>query len=292
MPTVSSPVPWSAGTAPPSLAVPAGATDCHFHVYDARWPSAAGTPHHPDATAEHYRLLQTRLGLSRGILVQPSAYGTDNSLHLQALEVLGRDRFRLVAVVPPDISDSALRAMDDAGVRGIRFNLTMPGVLRAEDLTQLARRVAPLGWHLQVNAAEATLLAAEPMLGSLPCPLVLDHIGQVPQPGGTATPAFQAVRRLLDAGRTWVKLSGAYIRSRSGAPRYADAGVVAAALVRSAPERMLWGSDWPHPTQPLNAKPDDAILLDLLAEWVPDPATRSRVLVENPSVVYGFSRSG
>lgn len=282
------PVPWSAGTAAPRLEVPAGATDCHFHVYDSRWPSAAGTPHHPDASAEHYQLLQRRLGLSRGVLVQPSAYGTDNSLHLQALEVLGRDRFRMVAVVEPDISDSALRALDAAGVRGVRFNLTMPGVLRMEHLAPLARRVAPLGWHCQVNASEAMLLAAEPVLNTLPCPLVLDHMGQVPQPGGTRSPGFQVVRRLLDAGQTWVKLSGVYIRSLTGAPAYEDAGAVAAALVRAAPERMLWGSDWPHPTQPLEGKPDDATLLDLLAQWAPDPGVRRRVLVDNPSGLYGL----
>nr|WP_202397209.1 amidohydrolase family protein [Pseudoroseomonas coralli] len=289
---IPAPVPWSAGTAPPRLEVPAGATDCHFHVYDGRWPSAAGTPHHPDASVEHYRLLQARLGLARGVLVQPSAYGTDNSLHLRALEALGRERFRMVAVVVPDVPDGTLRALDAAGVRGIRFNLTMPGVLRAEHLVPLARRVAPLGWHCQVNASEPTLLAAAPLLASLPCPLVLDHMGQVPQPGGTATPAFQAVRRLLDAGRTWVKLSGAYLRSRSGAPGYADAGAVAAALVRAAPERMLWGTDWPHPTQRTDAKPDDATLLDLLADWAADPATRRRVLVENPSRLYGFPPPG
>jgi len=288
VPDAPPPVPWSAGTAAPRLEVPAGATDCHFHVYDSRWPSAAGTPHHPDATVEHYRLLQARLGLSRGVLVQPSAYGTDNSLHLQALESLGRDRFRMVAVVPPDIPDSALRALDEAGVRGIRFNLTMPGLLRMEHLAPLARRVAPLGWHCQVNASEAMLLAAEPVLSALPCPLVLDHLGQLPQPAGTRGPGFPAIRRLLDAGQTWVKLSGAYIRSLAGAPSYEDAGAVATALARAAPERMLWGSDWPHPTQPPDRKPDDATLLDLLADWVPEPRDRHRVLVDNPAALYGF----
>jgi len=280
--------PWSAGSGPPATPVPPGATDCHFHIYDARVPSGPGTPHHPDALEEDYLALRRRLGLSRGVLVQPSAYGTDNARHLRAMEVLGPDQYRMVAVVEPDVPEAALRRLDAAGVRGVRFNLTMPGVLTAEAVEPLGRRLATLGWHMQLNASEAQLVAMEQALAQLPCRLVLDHLGQVPHPAGLESAAFGVIRRLLDRGSTWIKISGPYIRSRTGPPSYDDAGRVAAALARAAPNRLLWGSDWPHPTQPPDHKPDDADLLDLGAAWVAFPPIWQQMLVDNPAELYGF----
>lgn len=268
------------GSTDAPVAPPAGATDCHFHVYDAG--------HAPGADVAAYQSLQRRLGLSRGVLVQPSAYGFDNGLHLAALRELGRDRFRLVAVLPPDLPASDLSRLDALGVRGVRFNLKLGGSLRLDDLLPMARRLAPLGWHCQINLAPAQLIAAADVLRRLPCRLVLDHLAQVPQPDGLASKAFAIVRRLLDGGHAWVKLSGPYITSRLGAPHYADSGEVAAALARAAPERVVWASDWPHPSEPIGAKPDDAALLDLLYEWVPDAGARRRVLVDNPAELYGF----
>jgi D-galactarolactone isomerase len=280
--------PWSAGEGPPRTPAPPGAADCHFHVYDAQVVSTPGTPHHPDATEEGYRALQRRLGLSRGVLVQPSAYGTDNTRHLQALATLGKEHFRMVAVVAAEVSDAELRSLDAAGVRGVRFNVTMPGVLGLADLEPLGRQIAALGWHIQLNASEAQLQAVADVLTRLPCRLVLDHLGHVPHPAGLDSHAFKILRHLLDAGNTWVKLSGPYIRSRAGAPDYPDSGAVAAALAQRAPERILWGTDWPHPTRPTNAKPDDARLFDLAMEWAQSDAVRHRMLVDNPAEVYGF----
>lgn len=259
---------------------PAGATDCHFHVYEAGHAQAA------DVGA--YLALQRRLGLTRGVLVQPSTYGFDNSLHLAALGALGRDRFRLVAVLPPDVSGAELTCLDAQGVRGVRFNLKLGGPLRLDDLLPMARRLAPLGWHCQVNLAPGQLVEAAGLLQRLPCRLVLDHIGQVPHPAGLRSAAFPVVRGLLDGGNTWVKLSGPYITSRLGPPDYTDAGEIATVLARAAPERVLWGSDWPHPSEPSDAKPDDRTLLDLLRTWVPDAAARQRILVSNPAELYGF----
>jgi D-galactarolactone isomerase len=263
------------------VAPPPGATDCHLHVYDgARAPGA-------DVAA--YLALQQRLGLSRGVLVQPSAYGFDNSLHLTALRELGRERFRLVAVLPPDVPDAELTRLDAEGVCGVRFNLKLGGPLRPDDLLPVARRLASFGWHCQVNLGPAQLVGMAGLLRALPCRLVLDHLGQVPQPGGLGSAAFAAIRDLLDGGNTWVKLSGPYITSRLGPPAYGDASEVAAALARAAPERVLWGSDWPHPSEPADAKPDDAGLLGLLRAWVPEAAAWRRVLVENPAELYGFN---
>jgi predicted TIM-barrel fold metal-dependent hydrolase len=207
---------------------------------------------------------------------------------LAALRMLGRDRFRLVAVLPPGVPDPELSRLRAEGVRGVRFNLKLGGPLRLDDLLPMARRLAPLGWHCQVNLGPTQLIEAVGLLRQLPCRLVLDHLGQVPQPGGLRSEAFAAVRDLLDLGNTWVKLSGPYITSRVGPPGYADAGEVAAALGRAAPERVLWGSAWPHPSLPAAETPDDRLLLDMLAAWVPDAGSRRRVLVDNPAELYGF----
>lgn len=280
---------WSGGWSPPQVPVPSGATDCHFHIYDARHAVAADSDlRHADALVADYRALQRRLGTTRGVLVHPSTYGTDNRLHLAALQELGTERFRMVAVVGPDVGDAELRRLHRAGVRGLRFNLTQPGPLALSDLEPIARRLAELGWHCQLNMRPEQVAETEEMLRRLPCRIVFDHLGRIRDPEGADSSAFAAIRRLLDHGGAWVKLSGAYITSCEGPPRYADARAVAAAFAAAAPERVLWGSDWPHPTIPADRKPDDARLLDLLAEWVPNDDARRRVLVDNPAEIYGF----
>jgi D-galactarolactone isomerase len=132
------------------------------------------------------------------------------------------------------------------------------------------------------------LADGQDMLARLPGTLVFDHLGQVPQPAGLSSPSFTILRRLLDGGRAYVKLSGAYITSKEGPPGYADAGLVAAGFIQAAPERVVWGSDWPHPTAPVSAKPDDAVLFDRLAGWAGDAAGLKRILVDNPARLYGF----
>ena len=152
----------------------------------------------------------------------------------------------------------------------------------------LAKRIDPLGWHIQVNASAVQILEHRQLLASLSSPLVIDHMGQIPQPAGVVHPAFGVVEELVARGRTWVKLSGPYLVSRTGAPDYADAGVVARRLAQLAPHRMVWGSDWPHPTQSADNKPDVAGLLEDLMLWIPDDSERYRILVENPASLYGF----
>lgn len=279
----------SSGTDVPAVQAPPGATDCHFHTYDRRYPAASGaSPVLDDALPEDYRALQRRLGTSRGVIIQPSTYGTDNSLQLASMEALGRDRFRMIAVVAEDVPDAELKRLDGLGVRGVRFNLSFAGPLKVDSLKVLAPRLAALGWHCQINMTPKQLEDAEAMLSALPGQLVFDHFGQVPQPAGTTSPSYAIVRRLLDRGNTWVKLSGAYLRSEDGAPGYADAGRLATAFIAAAPERIVWGSDWPHPTKANNAKPDDAVLFDRLADWAGSVPTFKRILVDNPAALYGF----
>jgi predicted TIM-barrel fold metal-dependent hydrolase len=279
--------PWSAGTEPPRLKVPPNATDCHHHIYDSRFPNAPeATLVAPNASIADYRLLQKRLGITRHVIVLPSAYGTDNSGLIYALGRFGPEEARGVAVVNTSVTDRELKDLHAAGVRGIRFNLSPPGTTTFQMITPLAKQIEPLGWHIQVNASADQIVEAKELWNRVPCPIVFDHIAHVPQPAGINHPVCALVIDLMQKGKAWLKLSGAYQETKVGAPTYSDTVPVVRAFVKAAPGRLVWGSDWPHPTE--KVKPDDAILLDLLAEWVPDTATRNRILVDNPAKLYGF----
>lgn len=286
-------VPNSAGRARPRLAAPADACDCHIHVYDAaRFPPLRPASRmQRNATVADYRLLQRRNGTARVVLVTAAVYATDNRVTLDAIAQFGENA-RGVAVVGPDITDAELEMLHRGGIRGIRFTQFDPAtaVTTIDMIGPLSRRVAALGWHVQIHMRGDQIAAAESLWERLPCPIVFDHMGRLPQPAGIDHPAYPIIRRLIDRGRTWVKLSGAYLDSTLGRPSYADIAAVARAFVAAAPERMVWGSDWPHPTE--TDKPDDAALFDLLADWAPGEDTRRRILVTNPETLYGFARSG
>jgi len=280
-------VPWSSGTRAPHFEVPPNATDCHHHVYNSRFPSDPKTTMHPeDASVSDYKLLQKRLGTMRNVVVQPSTYGLDNSALLEALQRFGPKATRGIAVVDTSVTDSELQQLHGAGVRGIRFNLRQKGSTTWEMLEALAQRIAGFNWHVQINASAEHITAANDIWNRLPCQIVFDHLAHVPQPEGAEHPVFAIITELLHKGKAWVKLSGIYIDSKSGPPVYADVSAVAKSYVQQAPERLVWGSDWPHPTE--QEKPDDAAILDLLAEWAPDEAIRHRILVENPANLYDF----
>jgi predicted TIM-barrel fold metal-dependent hydrolase len=282
---------WSSGTGKPRFVPPAGAIDCHFHTYDRNYPVMKGATLLPDdALPDDYRALQHRIGTTRGVIIQPSIYGTDNRLQIASRQALGADNFRVVAVVPEDISDAELRQLDEHGVRGVRFNLGFPGALSVSSLASLAPRLADLGWHCQINMRGKQIEDNADLLVSLPGRLVFDHLAQVPEPGGLESAPYKIIRGLLDRGKTWVKLSGPYVSSKQGAPGYADAGAVAAAYVKAAPERVVWGSDWPHPSEPKEHKPDDALLFDLFAEWAGGEVAFKRILLDNPAELYGFPK--
>jgi len=284
-------VPNSSGTAMPRLKAPANACDCHHHIYDDRFPFAGSAKRgQANGRVADYRLLQKRIGITRNIIVTPSAYGTDNRCTIDALEQFGLATTRGVAVVDTSVSDAQLQQMSDAGIRGIRFTLFDPAtsVTTVEMIEPLANRVNELGWHVQIHMRADQIVDAKDLLLRLTSPIVIDHIGRLPQPEGIEHPAFQVICRLLDSGKTWVKLSSPYQDTKVGPPTYADVSKVAQAFVQYAPERMVWGSDWPHPTE--KEKPDDAILFDLLTEWATDPTTLHRILVDNPAALYGFPR--
>ena len=281
---------YSVGTEAPKLSAPAGATDCHFHIYDNRFPPAPGGLAAPDASPADYRALQARLGTIRGVVVQPSLYGVDNRPTLDGMAALGPN-FRGVAVVNTTVTDAELQRMHGLGIRGIRFNLAQAGATTLDMLEPLSQRVDALGWHCQINMPGDKIVAAADTFQRIRGKLVFDHLAHCPQPAGVESETFKLIRRLLDKGNTWVKLSGAYADTKIGPPSYSDSSAVARALAVAAPNRMVWGSDWPHPTEKPDNKPDDALLFDLLTDWVPDEAARQRVLVANPAELYDFSRA-
>jgi predicted TIM-barrel fold metal-dependent hydrolase len=287
-------VPNSSGAEAPKLKAPANACDCHMHIYDAERfpPLRPGSRLQTNARVTEYRLLQQRIGTTRTIVVTPAVYVTDNRVTLDAIAQLGSEA-RGVAVIHPTITDTELKALAEGGVRGIRFTQFDPNTATTtiDMIEPLSKRVNDLGWHVQIHMRGDQIVAAEDLWERLPSPIVFDHMGRLPQPAGIDHPAFKIILRLIDQGRTWVKLSGAYQDTKVGAPTYADATKVAQAYVKAAPERMVWGSDWPHPTEPVDHKPNDAVLFDLLAEWAPDTAIRRRVLIENPEELYGFDKA-
>lgn len=287
-------VPNTTGTAPARTAAPANATDCHMHIYDPRFPESNPRPgRNPEhATVADYRLLQKRTGTTRVVVVQPRNYAADNRVTLDALSQLGANA-RGVAVVNPSITDAELARFNAAGIRGIRFSLGGAGAVVTWDMVEtLSRRVNELGWHLQFNVDGDDITAHADLLRRLPSAMVFDHLGHPNLPAGTADPSHGVLRGLLDRGRTWIKLSGAYSNSKAGPPDYPEATQIAQAFIKAAPERMVWGSDWPHPSEQNGTLPDDALLFDLLSVWAPDQAMRRRILVENPENLYGFGKTG
>jgi len=278
--------PHSAGSAQPEFPLPGDACDAHIHIFSQRFPMAAGdTRRIDDASVEDYGQLQQRLGSSRVVVMQPSTYGTDNRCLVEALGRFGATA-RGIAVVDSSVTDDELKSLAAAGVRGIRFNIARAGATRVDMIEPLARRIAPLGWHVQIHMEADEIAHLATLWERLPVPIVFDHMGRIPAKDGTAHPAYGVVRRLLDRGQTWVKLSAAYAVSAEGAPAYADVANLAQALHQARPDRMLWGSDWPHSS--LKVKPDDAVLLSLLGRWIPEASARSQVLVDNPRALYRF----
>ena len=277
-------VPNSTGDAPPKTAAPDNAADCHIHIYDPRFDRPGQRPGPANATVSDYRLLQKRIGVSRVVIVQPRNYGTDNSATLDAISQLG-GKARGVGVLRPDVTEAELKKLDAGGIRGIRFTLGDPStaVVTIDMVEPLSKRIADLGWHVQLHVPPDQLVAHADMVRRLPSSIVIDHMGRLPQPAGVRHPAFKLIRELIDKGRTWVKLAAPLDATTDFSP----ATEIARAWIAAAPERLVWGSNWPHPSE--NVKPDDAVCFDLLAAWAPDAAMRHRILVTNPEKLYGFA---
>ncbi len=274
----------------PRLPSPPGTCDTHMHIFEPGYSVMPGTnlPSMPGTMAE-YRKLRERLGITRTVIVQPAAYGRDNRCTLAAMKALADDRHqtRGVAIVLPEDSDEHIAELTAAGIRGIRYHLLPYGGVSWDTLREMAARVAPHGWHVQIQCEGGELAGRAALLKALPCDIVIDHIGRFTQPVAADDPGWKSLRSLIDGGRCWVKLSAPYHGSKTGAPDYADAAASAKELIHAAPERMLYATNWPHPSLKKNL-PDDAALLDWVNDLAGSEALRERILVDNPAKLYGF----
>jgi len=272
----------------PALAVSAGATDTHIHIYRDDTPAVPGGPPIPGHfPVEKYRTMQWHLGLERVIVVQPNAYQDDNRVTLEAIRAFGPGA-KGVGVVKPGVSDAEIERLSKSGIVAQRIFQLPWGAVGFDRMHEVMARVHPFGWFANLQLDGRELPQWEDSIKRLPGKFVIDHIGKFLEPVTPEQEAFKTLLRLLDTGRCWVKLAAAYETSKTGAPQYEDVSRLARALVQHAPERMLWASNWPHPSAPKDKVPDDADLLDLLLDWAPDEAVRRKILVDNPAAVYGF----
>jgi predicted TIM-barrel fold metal-dependent hydrolase len=249
-------------------------------------PTRSYTP--PDAGVDDLRRLHDRLEIERAVVVQASCHGTDNAALLDAL-VQGNGRHAGVAMIDDATGDAELDELHEAGVRGTRINFVahLGGAPDLERFDRTVARVAPRGWHVVLHFDAADLPTYAGLLDRMPCPYVIDHMARVDATAGLDQQPFQALLRLLADDRCWVKVSGAERLTAGGPPPYDDVVPFARALIAAAPDRVLWGTDWPHPN--VRHMPDDGDLVDLLATFAPDEATRNRILVDNPERLYDFA---
>ncbi len=275
----------------PQFTAPAGAIDCHAHVFGPESaypfsPARGYTP--PDAPINRYLTLLDTLGIARGVLTQPSVYATDNQAMLDAIAVAD-GRLRGVVAVDADASDRELETYNAVGCRGVRVNLADPGGNPFDsfaELRQFAERLAPLGWHVELLIHVNSFPDLYETLSGFPVPIVVGHLGYMKLPETVNNPGFQEFLTLVRDGNCWVKLTGTYRITGEDAPPYPDVTPIAQALIDANPDRLLWGTDWPHPHH-YRGMPDDAYLLDQMTEWT-DAATLHKILCENPVALYGF----
>lgn len=269
---------------------PPGSCDCHAHIL---WPQSVYpyTPNRtytpPEASLSSYTHMLDTLGLDRAVIVHPSVYGTDNRATLDAIKE-GGSNFRGVAVVDANIEFSELESMHQAGIRGVRINMLFKGGVGISDVQMLTKKIAPLGWHLQVLIDVSEFEGLE-ILADLPVDVVFDHMGHMSTEKGLNNQGFIKMLKMLERGHAWVKMSGAYRMTGNSEFPYADVIPYAKEILKTNPERLVWATDWPHPF--INVPmPNDGDLLNLLAEWIPDTEIRNRILVDNPAKLYDFSR--
>lgn len=271
----------------PRFRLPPGACDCHAHIFGPfdRFPVRNQSYLPASAPLSDYLRMHQVIGCSRGVLVQPSPYGTDNAALKAALKS-GSFPLRGIALIDQDTTDGEIDELHWLGVQGCRIHLSAGNAAAIlPTLPALAARIRRVGWHLQFLPSLAELPDLDRQLLALPVPIVIDHFGMVPARTGTDSPGFHCLLRLARSGRCWFKLSAPYRISEQG-PGFADVTPLVHALVAAAPDRCVWGTDWPHPNATF--MPNDGDLVDLLPAWIPDEKLRRKVLVDNPAQLYGF----
>lgn len=275
----------------PDRVLPAGTCDTHCHVFGPGdvFPYAEGrkyTP--PDAPVAALNALHDKMGIERAVIVQASCHGWDNRATLDAI-ARRPGRYLGIAMVDVDVPADELDELNAGGIRGIRFNFVrhLGGAPEIEGFKRLIGRIARLDWHLVIHLDAQDIVDYADLFSTLPVPMVIDHMGRVPAGDGLDQEPLRVLRQFLCNDNVWVKLSGPERISATGHP-FADAVPIARALIETAPDRVLWGTDWPHPNMGDDGAPDDGHLVDMVAQYAPDAGQRQKLLVDNPKRLYGF----
>lgn len=266
--------------------MPRHACNAHLHIIDPAYPND-GKAASQIGTVQTYRAVADELQLERAVFVQAKPFALDNTCLMDAIEAFGIENARGIAVVGEEITDEELGEMNRRGVRGLRYSVWNPNnaVVSIASCPVLAQRVKDFGWNIQLHSSAKQLVEWADMIRGLPTKVVIDHMGRMDPKLGKDDPAFKTLCEFIDRGNVWVKLSGPYLNTAAGEP-WEDATALARALADYAPERVLWGSDFPHVTE--KVKPEESVLTEMIADWFPTEKARQLALVENPAEVYGF----
>ncbi len=266
--------------------MPKDACNAHLHIIDPAFPND-GKAESQRGTVEEYQLLATALGLPRAVFVQAKPFGLDNTCLLDAIGRFGLDHARGIAVVNSSVSDAELERLHAGGVRGLRFSVwnAQNAVVSLDDCLPLSERIKHLGWNIQLHMGSSQIIQQEDMIRKLNCQVVIDHMGRLNPSLGIQDPAWKILQEMVDKGNTWIKLSGPYLNTQSDEP-WLDAEKTARAIGEFAPERVVWGSDFPHVTE--KEKPDEFVLTNLISLWLPTERARRLALTDNPAKLYGF----
>ena len=277
----------------PGVNLPKGSIDTHVHVFEPGYALSPDRGYNPPySTLADLKHLHAMLGVERVVFTQPSVYGTDNSAILNAMAALNAEtpnRARAVVAITMDIRDDELAALNAAGVRGVRLNTDNKGGMPIgfDQIGELEARIRPFGWHIEWLFPGKDIVELMPVFTALKVPMSIGHFAYQAATAGVAAPGFQALLELMRRGNTWMKISGANRVSATDLPPYDDVKPMARALIEAAPERIMWGTDWPHPNKYL-ANPNDGDLVDAFGDWVPDQAMRRKIMVDTPAAFYRF----
>lgn len=267
---------------------PEGTCNAHLHIIDPIFPND-GKATKQCGTIKEYKKIAVHLNLDRAVFVQAKTFGKDNTCLINAIQQFGKDKSTGIAVVDNQITEQELLKLDAAGVRGVRFSVWNPNnaVVSFNDCIPLSKKIESLGWNIQLHMSSAQLVAYKKIIREIPCLIVIDHMGRLNPEQGVDDPAFRCLCELLDTGNVWVKLSGPYLNTRTKYP-WPDATKIARALVNYAPERLVWGSDFPHVTEKI--KPTEMELVNQIPQWIDSEEKQKKILVENPIELYNFKK--
>jgi 2-pyrone-4,6-dicarboxylate lactonase len=277
----------------PHTVLPKGAIDTHVHVFEKRYPLSSGRGYNPpDSTLADLKHLHATLGVDRVVFTQPSVYGTDNSAILDGMTALNAEtpnRARCVVAIDMDFTDGQLAALEARGARGVRLNIDNKGgmPITLDKIDELEARIKPFGWHIEWLFPGKDILDLMPVFKAHTVPMSIAHFAYQPATAGVNAPGFKALIDLVRGGNCWIKISGANRVSETDLPPYDDVKPMARALIEAAPERIMWGTDWPHPNKYI-ANPNDGDLVDAFGDWVTDETMRRKIMVDNPATFYRF----